>query len=312
MDELPAYYDRSCCPVSYDVVSFLMMVERKRIERRLDKVVIEILPGPWEGFRRDHNWPYTIHERRHLLEYVVIPMCYMLRSCGGVVVHNQRINPAPGAIGYSEYSMAFKEYTDSYALGIRPLQSGIAASKDSKTSHQTLITITLRESEHWPERNSNLEEWGKAHAKLRKKGYKVVVVRDTGSVAQGARPLPPLSWVDPIMVNPDAWINLHERAKLYCSADLNLFVNNGPAWFAMALDAPAILFKPTAETSCWAHTAAAMKQCGIIEGQQMKGAPPHQRLSWLPETADNIVKEVYDFFHPAIVPANWPVFSDEH
>ena len=64
----------------------------------------------------------------------------------------------------------------------------------------------------------------------------------------------------------------------------------------MALDAPTIMFKPTAETSCWAHTAQAMRQCGIIEGQQMKGAPRHQWLNWGPETADNIVHVVEDYF----------------
>ncbi len=46
-----------------------------------------------------------------------------------------------------------------------------------------MITITLRESSHWPHRNSDLVEWEKIAAALRSRGEHVIVVRDTAQWA---------------------------------------------------------------------------------------------------------------------------------
>lgn len=279
-----AYYDLACCPVSYDIVSFLMWAERIRLERGEASVDIKILPGPAEGFRRDHMWPYSAAERRAVLNGVVVPMCRLLPSCSSVEVLGKRVDAVPRSIGHGEYSISFKEFCTSYANSCRPLWVGGAVAGSVKR-----ITITLRECEHWPERNSNVDEWLIAAQKLAELGYNVLIVRDTAQADV------PFEFEGGPATYPEASTNLEVRALLYTEADLNLFINNGPAWFALALDVPTLIFRPITETTCWAHTAEAMKGFGVVKDQQMKGAPEHQRLVWLPETADNIVKQVEAF-----------------
>lgn len=283
-----AYYDLACCPVSYDIVSFLMWVERIRLERGEPSVDIKILPGPAEGFRRDHMWPYSAAERRTILYGVVVPMCRLLPSCSSVEVLGKRVDAVPRSIGHGEYSISFKEFCTTYANSCRPLRIGGAVACSVKR-----VTITLRECEHWPERNSNLDEWLSAAKELAKLGYNMIIVRDT---AQAEVPFEfDLGVISPATY-PEASTDLAVRGLLYSEANLNLFINNGPAWFALALNVPTLIFRPITETTCWAHTAEAMKGFGVVKDQQMKGAPEHQRLVWLPETADNIVMEVRKFF----------------
>jgi hypothetical protein len=90
----------------------------------------------------------------------------------------------------------------------------------------SLVTLTLRECEHWPERNSKVEEWQKAAVAIRSMGYRARIVRDARF---------------------DGTLDLESRANLYRSAACNMFVSNGPAWFAMALDAPAVIMRPATE-----------------------------------------------------------------
>lgn len=293
---LVAYYDLSCCPVSYDVVSFLMLAERERIRRGHEAIEIEILPGPADGFRRDHLWPYTTWERRHILHNVVVPMCELLPAVTKVTVHGQRdaVN-VPGSIGYGEYTISFEEFCKTYALEVRPLR---AKRLTPFPGHRT-VTMTLRECDHWPERNSAVVEWLRAADKL-SKDVKVIVVRDTAKADQD----PSLLDCYPgqaLYFNPNAAKYMMDRAELYASCDLNLFVNNGPAWLSLALDAPTIVFRPVTETKCYAHTAEAMRKFGVPTNGQMKGHPEHQYLCWEPETAENIVSVVQQFFAKAEV-----------
>ena len=230
-----------------------------------------------------------------MLDNVVVPMCELLPSCEKIIVQRgaRPYQQAVGnSIGFNQYTMAFKEFTDSYAMGIRPLRPTTLFT--FPPGFRT-VTMTLREAEHWPERNSNLQEWLKAAQIITtRSNYRVVIVRDSSKADE----LLDTGVPDKVVVNYAVARDLKQRAGLYCSAHLNLFVNNGPGWLAFALNAPAIMFRPigTEDSKCWAHTPQAMRQCGIVEGQQMKGAPSHQLLAWLPERAHAIANSVFDYF----------------
>jgi hypothetical protein len=82
---------------------------------------------------------------------------------------------------------------------------------------------------------------------------------------------------------------LEFRANLYRSAECNLFVSNGPAWFALALDAPVLMLKPTVEGLMSTCSASYFRDCGLPEGGQIPGSPAYQRIVWAPDTRANIV-----------------------
>lgn len=276
-----AYYDLSRCPPTYDTVSFLLHVEHERIKRGVEDIVIEVLPGPVGGFRRDTVWPRQVDERIKLRDGVMFPMMAMLPSARRITIHPVRPPKQENSIGYGQYAMQFARFVSAYAAGIRPLRPVWRV-----TPGPYLVTITLREAEHWKARNSKVQEWIKAAHVIASRGYQVVFVRDTLRAYEG---------LDGFATAPAASVDLHERAALYRSAFCNLGVNNGPMWFAMALDAPVLMVRPATENIGSGYGRAWFERCGIGAGQQMRGAPSYQRLVWKDDTAPNIIEAFGQF-----------------
>lgn len=281
-----AVYDLSCCPPSFDVVSFLLWIEQERLARGEAHVEIDILPGPAGGFRQDSLWPHTIAERIALRDKIVVPMCSMLPSAKRVTVCKERFEADQGAIGYGEYSMHFRRFVAAMSECIRPLRPRSHIKYDPER-----ITITLRECDHWPERNSNLPEWLESARRIERRGYRVVFVRDTlkaGEVLPG------------YTIDPAAAIDLDYRGALYRSSACNLFVSNGPAWFAMACGAATIMFKPANDALGRCYGSEWLKSCGIpIGSRTIPGASAYQTLVWKEDTADVILDALSVYFNAA-------------
>ena len=125
------------------------------------------------------------------------------------------------------------------------------------------ITVTLRKS-RTPERDSNEAEW-LAFAKR----HKAVVIRDYDE-----RPL-----------------SLSDRVKLYASARMNFFVNNGPAVLCLLSDMPYLVMRYIGNEQCAMASPEQMARLGITPGFQYPWAVKDQRLSYLEDTCDNIEAE---------------------
>ncbi len=271
---LTACYDLAKCPPTFDVVTFLLRAEFERIARGEESIAIEILPGPEDGFRRDPTWPQSIEMRRKMLNAIVLPMCAMLPSALHVTLYSERPPLAADTFGFNDYSMRFQYFLQ--AIGnCRPLRP-----RFPYEGPKNLVTMTLREAEHHSARNSNVAEWRRAAINLRAMGFKVIIVRDT---AKASEPLGDL------MLAPDASHNLEERAALYRAAACNMFISNGPAWFALALDAPVVMLRPTTEGCGMLNSAEGMARMGLPTGGQPAGLPAHQRLVWEDDSFSNIV-----------------------
>jgi hypothetical protein len=66
-----------------------------------------------------------------------------------------------------------------------------------------------------------------------------------------------------------------------------MFVSNGPAGFAMAIDAPMLMLKPTCDKLGWSFSEAFYVHNGI---KILPGNPKHQRMVFEEDTAANIIK----------------------
>ena len=227
------------------------------------------------GFRKDKLWPFTFDERVKMRDRVAMPICRLLPAVRDVQVLNTR--PATG-FGVGEIRHMWRELVQACRAGVRPLR--MLAVPDPN-----LVTITLRECEHWPERNSNVPVWLRAGAEIaREFGKRVVFVRDTlqaGCALPGA------------FVHTMASMHIPIRAGLYRSAYCNLFVSNGPAWLSIALDAPTMIFKPVTERSSPVSSAKFFEHCGVKRGGQLPGAPSYQRLVW---SNDNEIEPIVNAF----------------
>jgi hypothetical protein len=266
-----ACYDLAHNPPTYDAVAFIVQVAERF---GAEPVHIDITPGPIEGFRNDNLWPRGGDARVALLMNIVVPLFEMLPSVTIAASHDR------SGFGAHTYTIPWKHFVRCMGKGIRPLRPR------RMERHRDLVTITLREAAHTPERNSNLPEWLAAARAIEAAGYRVVFIRDT---MHADDPLPGFHSA------PFASHNLSARAILYGSAACNMFVSNGPAWLAMACDAPALVLRPNCEELGRPYNNAWFIECGLQPGGQYPNSPAHHRFVWQRDTRDAIVSAFDDF-----------------
>lgn len=152
------------------------------------------------------------------------------------------------------------------------------------------ITITLRECDSFPHRNSDLITWYEFAKYLEKNGEDVVFVRDTSKADE------PLTGCE---TSPLASRNLDARMWLYENSKLNFFVSNGPMMLAALTEhIPYITFVPPEEMDSKydANKPHFWKlKMGVEMGQQFPWAGPHQRIVWEKPTLD-ILKDSYEVY----------------
>lgn len=282
---MKALYDLQYWQPSYTVAVFLVVAEHERIKRGDSKLTIEVMP-PESSLSYKH-WPSNPATIRQCMDGILKPMMMLLPSVQSVDFLEKR-KEVPNFVFQLGHKYTGGAYFKALSAGVRPFRS--PGSKFTLHKNPRLITITLREcgDGHYGTRDSDVPEWCMAAGWLERHGYKVVVVRDTRFAD---RPLHALT------TDPMASTNLIDRVNLYESAAVNLFVSNGPAWFAMALDVPMLLFRPTCETANKSSRASSMAAEGIVEGKQMERAVSYQRLVWKPDLAENIVRETLQFIN---------------
>lgn len=276
-----AYYDLQQSPPTYDVVGWLMWAEHCRRQRNASNLDIHVLPGPSLGFRADSVWPYTREERLALRDNALLPI---LRLMPGATVTNHVTRPERrenDSIGFDEMHHGLRVILENLRHGIRPLRSPNHCRRDPK-----LVTITLRECVNTPKRNSDVDEWLFAALGIEDLGYRVAFVRDT---AKAHEPL------DGFETMPDAALHIEHRANLYADAACNLFVDNGPAWLAVALNAPMLMLKPCTEGIGGLFGAGKFRKNGMEPGTQLPTSPPWQRIVWQEDRAGYIVDAFRDF-----------------
>lgn len=145
------------------------------------------------------------------------------------------------------------------------------------------VTITLRESEQYPYRNSNLNAWLCFATYLQQRDERVVIVRDTAKAKI------------PIMgfeTYPEAAINLDIRCALYDRAKINMFVSNGPATLAYFSSRPWMMMlhlEPDGHPYTPNTPKFWQEQFGVEPGGQFPWSLPDQRIIWAKDTYENLV-----------------------
>jgi hypothetical protein len=138
-----------------------------------------------------------------------------------------------------------------------------------------VITITLRENDSFPHRNSDLIAWYEFGKRLKAHGQHVVFVRDTAKADE------PITGCE---TSPLASRDLDARMWLYEHAKMNFFVSNGPMMLAaLTENIPYITFvQPEEMDSKYdANKPHFWKlKMGVEMGEQFPWAGTHQRIVW--------------------------------
>jgi hypothetical protein len=313
-DTLYAFYDLQVAPLSYDVSWFAATADRERRRKGLSKLHFVIVPGLKNGLKEERNaYESAVDPSARLwrLHNIVVPVLTLVPSLGGLSILPSReaaggIRAATGKRVYPAHyepslpvahwpSELLTEPCDpgeeigilhSPPQGLRYVERWLA----SRLGGRRLVTITVRDYNFMPARNSNLEAWAAFARRLDAKKYLPVFVLDTERTLD---PLPaPLVGFE--IFREASW-NVGLRMALYESSHLNLGVNNGPLFMGM-LNArvPMLIFKiltPAAPQT----TEELMTALGFTIGEQLPFAKPFQRLVWEEDRLETIEREFVKF-----------------
>jgi hypothetical protein len=285
MRNLTAYYDLSVSPPTYDFMSFIVCAEMARIKSGADYIDFVIVPGPRHGFR-DDNLPPSIEERKLMLQRIIMPMPWLLPSCSSVtIIERGKIFREDGPIFPDGYHPRINPV--SY-YGLQRMMEAFSADCFPLTlpaeSIKGLVTITLRECEYWPERNSKISAWMDIADWIKERGLKPIFIRDT---AKAGRNIPGFD------CDHDASVDLRRRAYLYASANLNLGVNNGPMWLATAMRQANVMVCNMLAPSCPAARKLHLEGSGLPVGSQI-GRAGH-RIVWAQDLPQTIIPEIEEW-----------------
>lgn len=259
-------YNLANGPLGFDFLVWLVDAEMTR--RR------ENAPGPlkvafWLG--RDAEDRINQDRRRSWLDNVFRPLLPMLGA----------VEDSTAMLGRSKAVFVTHDIVAAAKAGEAVPQLSLPGRRTHKP--RPYVTITLRESSHWPHRNSNLPAWLQFAAHLEKNGERVVFVRDT---ERADEPL------EGFMTSSFASRNMRARHELYERSKANLFVSNGPAALALFGNRPWLQFVDVeSDGSSYAPNTARFwaEQAGVAPGEQYPWSRPDQRLVWAPDTFHNIM-----------------------
>src|SRR5207247_3732084 len=134
-----------------------------------------------------------------------------------------------------------------------------------------LITITLRDYEFMPARNSNVEAWAAFARRLDPNTYLPVFVLDTERTLD---PVP--TSIEKFDVLREASWNVGLRMALYESAWLNLGVNTGPLFMCAMNERTRLLVVKLLTPSVPQATEEFVSRLGFEIGGQLSFATPWQ------------------------------------
>jgi hypothetical protein len=180
------------------------------------------------------------------------------------------VEPAVSLFGL-DYSIGEREGIEvNHLLGAATAcyrQHGRIGKIKYETPQKDYVTITLRKSPNrTPERDSKEDEWLEFAEKCDRK---CIILRD----------------------NESGSLHLHDRMKLYAGAYLNMMVINGPLTLCIHSDAPYVSMRTIGGERSGSTSPKFSASNGITPGFQFPWAHSRQRLSYLDDTCDNIIKE---------------------
>ena len=310
-NSLYAFYDLSCSPVTLDFTTFMACANAYRLAKGLAEVHVLFVPDVGSGFRErtERDIAYDVEKKRWRLYNLLMPVSSLVPECRAItmatnreiacsdwLLHSQvKDNVFPP--GYDPQNNVIAQYMPYYIRRCADagwqMQSFQAPSYAREMTEQWLsthcqgkipVSITLRNSDFHPQRNSNLAEWGKALARLDTERYWPVIIRDSDS-ADKALP----SSLSMYTCFDLALYSIPMRMALYESCALNLFVSQGTAHLAyFSQQCSFLVFKILNPAASTANEEFLIKN-GFIPGEQMPFFNETQRFVWEDDSADAIV-----------------------
>ena len=208
---MEVFYDLAKSPPTHDFVNWLSRVEEERIKSGAESLKVRIVPG--QRFYSVRDKFYSPERRHWRIQNLLIPLAYLLPSVSDAAVGR----------GEQKHSYFNPGCPRPVIFKAPKLASEIVANVIRKNT----VTITLRDSDFEPQRNTNLEEWLRVAGWLKQNGFNPIFVLDAEADMRGCYRDFPFPSYGAASYCPAL------RLALYEQAEMNLMTNSGV--FVMAL-----------------------------------------------------------------------------
>lgn len=307
-NRLVAICDLSAFPLSYDIVYFLINANAYRRSIGMDYLDIVFIADDQDPVQ-DGIMPLNPTGQKNWREYLFnlgLEATRLIPAAGNVQLFTDRqafttffYNTANGnplfPKNFKPYSPSYSPNKDLpplygmrhlYPLGnssedlytVTPPQLYLDLAKrwiDQLNAKGPILTITLREAPFHTERNSNMEEWQKLTDHYKDTDIQFVILRDFYTLYSPS----PISGPNVVEL-PESTLSIAFRAAIYQLANLNLFVNNGPAVLCKLNHRTRyIIFKMTSGLP-GATVESLDYQHGVSTGESLPHSSPYQRMVW--------------------------------
>jgi hypothetical protein len=310
-DAMLAVYDLNAGPLTYDFVQFLVLAERFRQASGKPHLRLVVVPGENDGFRNfsQRDRFLSIASKEWRLRQLVMRAAHLLPALAGIVRFRSRESAAaclgetspdlffpPGfdsAAPVAPYHLAFVMQFASQGADIRTLAAPPVTSALVRrllreiAGERPVVTITMRQSEFQPARNSRLDQWLRFADSCERRGLFPLFIPDTEALLAGR-----VTEFGGFASLPLAALSLPVRAAVYQESWHNMLANGGP--YTLCLYNPRARFSMFKLLVPGVATASAEYHAGqgLTPGTQLPFAGPLQRLVWEDDSAEALEREV--------------------
>ncbi|WP_158671929.1 hypothetical protein [Bradyrhizobium guangdongense] len=277
---LTAVYDLAVSPPTFDFVAFLVSAERRRLEIGADALEVVLMPGPAGGFRADQLPPFTVEARLGMRRNIVEAMCALLPSCRSIwildvrhALNREQVFPVGYRVEDPISHYGTRRMIECISPDFAPLTTALPASRSSR-----VVSFSMRESSYWPTRNVCRKAWLEAARVLDRKGFEVAIIPDIDAPA-----FPDGPWT----VNHVAATDLMERARVYETAAVNLFVASGPMCMALFMKRARSVVVRMEFDGAPCTNAGFLAASGLPPGSQLDR--PEFHIAWAKEETPEII-----------------------
>ncbi len=285
-------YDLAKSPATFDMIDFLVNVERERRARGEDSISLSFVLGDRASSQRDIAFSYERKQWR--IQSLLAQFPPLLPSITRTVM---------GGEGKQEISYH-------HPLGFEPIfkapEYAMSAVSEYVRFGKHYVTITLRDSDFQQDRNSNVAEWVKVADWLAEQGSEVVFVPDTEAVLAGVMPD-----VGKHRCYIPAAMNQSLRLALYEFAMLNCFTSGGPLTLAMWSSAPCLLTKLT-------HAACTGDEMAAIGYGEQDMPEAFKWITWMQDESGPVIEKLKAILpvcetrlRPLLMPKTFAVMSED-
>jgi hypothetical protein len=220
MKALNAVYDLKNAPATFDYGTFLVISEMMRQLSGHESLNVTILA---DGFRNrtKRDIDTTTSEKMARITGIMMQLNPLIDTISGYSVQYAQPydfqDPEP-------YNSPYLSRIVGSLFGEGASPNVMKAPEFAKNAVPTCdVTLTLRQSRHFPQRNVVLKEWYEFYNYLKKRGLNVLVVPDQEDITDSQK----YKKYDWECYEPAAW-NMNFRMALYEKSKLNICSSNGP------------------------------------------------------------------------------------